>query len=96
MPIVPLVPIGPDSMTDTSIPWQPDPEFLNADRAEHAIIGGFELIAYDLPETPWSPRTLGWELFTGPDLHDLVDQGNAETFEAAKAAAEAAYRTQGA
>ena len=77
------------------IPWQPDPEFSGADQAERAVVGSFELIAYDLPETRQSPRIIGWEMFTGPDLHDLVDQGNAETFEAAKAAAEAAYHGQG-
>ncbi len=75
------------------IPWQPDPGFSNADRAEHAIIGGFELIAYDLPETPkGAPHVVGWELFTGPDLQDLVARGDAETFDAAKAAAEEALR----
>jgi hypothetical protein len=77
------------------IPWRPDPEFASANRAEHAIIGGFELIAYDLPETrKGEPRIVGWELFTGPDLHDLIDKGDAETFEAAKAAAEAAFRAR--
>ncbi len=78
------------------IPWRPDPEFWHANRAEHAIIGGFELIAYDLPGSrQGEPRVVGWELFTGPDLHTLVDQGDTETFEEAKAAAEAAYRRQG-
>ncbi len=76
-------------------PWQPDPGFPNANRAEHAIIEGFELIAYELPAAPSvSPRVIGWELFTGPDLHTLVDQGGAETFDAAKAAAEEALRSR--
>ncbi len=79
----------------TSIPWQPDPGFPNANRAEHAIIGGFELIAYELPAAPSvSPRVIGWELFTGPDLHNLVARGDAETFDAAKAAAEEALRSR--
>ena len=76
----------------TAFPWKPDPEFGSANRAEHAIIGGYELVAFDLPSTvPGVPHIIGWELFTGPDLHKLVDRGDAVTFEAAKAAAEAAY-----
>jgi hypothetical protein len=76
----------------TAFPWKPDPEFWSANRAEHVIIGGYELVAFDLPSTlPGVPHIIGWELFTGPDLHKLVDKGDAPTFEAAKAAAEAAY-----
>ena len=76
----------------TAFPWKPDPEFGSANRAEHAIIGGYELVAFDLPSTlPGVPHIIGWELFTGPDLHELVDKGDAPTFEAAKSAAEAAY-----
>ena len=49
-------------------------------------------MAFDLPSTlSGVPHIIGWELFTGPDLHKLVDRGDAVTFEAAKAAAEAAY-----
>jgi hypothetical protein len=77
----------------TAFPWKPDPEFTSANRAEHAhaIIGGYELVAFDLPSTLPGVPHIGWELFTGPDLHKLVDKGDAPTFEAAKAAAEAAY-----
>jgi hypothetical protein len=57
-----------------------------------AILGGYELVAFDLPSAlAGAPHIIGWELFTGPDLHELVDKGDAETFETAKSAAEAAY-----
>jgi hypothetical protein len=75
----------------TAFPWKPDPEFGNAKRAEHAIINGYELVAYDMPASTSVPAIIGWELFTGPDLFDLVAKGDAETFEAAKSAVEAAY-----
>ena len=76
----------------TAFPWKPDPEFRSANRAEHAIIGGYELVAFDLPSTlSGVPQIIGWELFTGPDLRELVAKGDAPTFEAAKAATEAAY-----
>jgi hypothetical protein len=76
----------------TAFPWKPDPEFGSANRAEHAILGDYELVAFDLPSTlSGVPHIIGWELFTGPDPHKLVDKGDAPTFEAAKAAAEAAY-----
>jgi hypothetical protein len=79
-------------MTDpTAFPWKPDPEFGSANRAEHAVIGDYELVAFDLPSTLPGVPLIGWELFTGPDLRELVDKGDAPTFEAAKSAAEAAY-----
>jgi hypothetical protein len=77
----------------TAFPWKPDPEFGSAERAEHALIGGYELVAFDIPATPTGePRIIGWELFGGPDLFSLVEEGDAGSFEAAKSAAEAAYR----
>jgi hypothetical protein len=75
-----------------AFPWKPDPEFWSATRAEHAILGGCELVAFDIPATPaGGPRIIGWELFTGADFFDLVAKGDAGSFEAAKSAAEAAY-----
>ena len=35
----------------TAFPWKPDPEFGSGNRAEHAILGGYELVAFDLPST---------------------------------------------
>ena len=58
----------------------------SANRAEHAVIGDYELLAFDLPSTLPGVPLIGWELFTGPDLRELVDKGDAPTFEAAKAA----------
>ena len=76
----------------TAFPWNPDPEFWSATRAEHAIIGGYELVAFDILGTPTGgPRIIGWELFTGLDRFHLVAKGDAGSFEAAKSAAEAAY-----
>jgi hypothetical protein len=76
------------------IHWKPEPEFWSATRAEHARVGAYELVAFDLPPHRGEPRIIGWELFTGPDLNDLVAKGDAATFEAAKVAAEAAYRAR--
>jgi hypothetical protein len=75
----------------TTFPWKPDPEFWSATRAEHTVVHGYELVAFDLPPTPKDERRIiGWELFTGPDLGELMAKGDAGSFEAAKAAAEAA------
>ena len=71
--------------------WKPEPEFWSANCAERARIGAHELVAFDLPPLDGAPRTIGWELFTGPKLQDLIAKGDAETFAAAQAAAEAAY-----
>jgi hypothetical protein len=74
-----------------SIQWIPDASFSSADRAEHALIGGHELVAFDLPPHQRFPRQIGWELFAGPKLQDLVATGEANSFDDAKLAAEAAY-----
>jgi hypothetical protein len=80
-------------LTDPKITWQPDPEFLSATRAEHAIVGDHELVAFDLPPTPGFPkRDIAWEIFTGPRLHDKIAGADAVSFEEAKAAAERAFR----
>jgi hypothetical protein len=80
--------------TTTTFEWKHDPDFAEASQAEHAHVGGYELIAYELPSGPDQDHLIGWELFTGPDLHELVGHGEAETFEQAKAAAEAVFRAQ--
>lgn len=68
--------------------WKNDLEFWSAKRAESVKVGAYQLVAFDL--SPHSPE-IGWELFTGPKLRDLVATGHAETFEAAQKMAEVAY-----
>jgi hypothetical protein len=55
----------------TAILWSRDPEFSSTSHAEHACIGPYELVAFDLPATDHEPWIIGWELFGGPDLHAL-------------------------
>jgi len=33
----------------SEVTWQRDPNFTRANRAEHALVGDYELIAFDLP-----------------------------------------------
>lgn len=77
----------------TTFHWQRDPEFWDA-RAEHAFVGAFELVAFDIPANQHGPRLIGWELFTGRRFLDLVTKGDAASLDEAKAAAEAAYRAK--
>jgi hypothetical protein len=74
----------------TAIHWMPDSEFWSAKRAEHAFVGGYELIAFDLPATARDPAEIGFEVFGPPDYGTLIATGRAETFERARAAAEIA------
>jgi hypothetical protein len=46
--------------------WRPDSEFWSANRAEHHLADGYELVAFDLPAANGYPATIGWELFGGP------------------------------
>ncbi|WP_407159434.1 hypothetical protein [Bradyrhizobium sp. STM 3557] len=73
----------------TATGWHPDPEFWSAHRAEHCFVEGYELIAFDLPAANGFPAEIGWELF-GAEYATLIATGLAVTFDAAKAAAEAA------
>jgi hypothetical protein len=73
-----------------TICWIPDTEFWSARRAEHAFVGGYELIAFDLPATAHDPAEIGFELFGPPDYGTLIATGRAETFDLARAAAEVA------
>jgi hypothetical protein len=78
----------------TAIAWSRGPEFSSPNHAEHARIGPYELVAFDLPATDREPWIIGWELFGGPDLQTLLDKGVGATFEDAKTAAEAALKRQ--
>jgi hypothetical protein len=63
----------------------------SANRAEHRVVDGHELVAFDLPAANGFPAEIGWELFGGPDGSTLIATGQAATFDAAKGAAEAAF-----
>jgi len=78
----------------TAIVWSRDPEFPSPSHAEHAHVGRYELVAFDLPATDREPWIIGWELFGGPDLQTLLDKGVGATFGDAKTAAEAALKKQ--
>jgi hypothetical protein len=78
----------------TAIVWSRDPEFSSASHAEHARVGPYELVAFDLPATDREPWIIGWELFGGRDLQTLLNKGCAATFEDAKTKAEAALKKQ--
>lgn len=72
--------------------WTRDPEFWSVPCAEHALVDGYELVAFDIPADARHPRDIGWEVFTGPKLLDRVANGTALSFENAKRAAEGAWR----
>jgi hypothetical protein len=80
------------SNSDVSPVWSSDPEWWSANRAEHAVVGHFELVAFDLPESDKHPRKIGWEVFTGPKLLDLVASGTAASFDEAQKQAETVWR----
>jgi len=75
------------------VPWRPDPEFHSVTQAQHAFVGGFEVICYDLPAYAGSPRIVGFEVFGGRNHLTLLRQGSDfETFTEAQIAAEKALR----
>jgi hypothetical protein len=75
----------------SEVTWQTDPEFIGANHAEHAMVGDYELLVFDLPADRTGPAVIGWELFGPPGHQELIDHGEVETFDDAKAAAEAAF-----
>lgn len=74
------------------IVWRKLSEMWSATSAERAIVGAYELIAFDIPAAGPHPRIIAWELHTGPQFMTGVAGGSADSFEAAKAAAEAEVR----
>ena len=81
----------------SEVTWQREPEFIGADHAERARIGDYELVVFDLPADRAGPAVIGWELFGPPRHQELIAHGEAQTFDAAKAAAERAFdKLQGA
>jgi hypothetical protein len=84
--------LEPDVVTEHGeVTWQTDSEFIGANHAEHAIIGDYELLVFDLPVDRAGPAVIGWELFGPPRHQELIDHGDEQTFDDAKAAAERAF-----
>ncbi len=52
--------------TALPIAWHKLSEMWSATRAERAIVGPYELIAFDIPPTGSHPRIIAWEIHTGP------------------------------
>ncbi len=67
-----------------------------AERAERAHMPGYELTAFALPGDKNGDQFIGWELYAGDDLNELVCKGEARALSDARRAAEAAYRAQAA
>jgi len=74
------------------IVWRKLSEMWSATSAQRAIVDAYELIAFDIPPAGPHPRIIAWELHTGPQFMTGVAGGPADSFEAAKAAAEAEVR----
>jgi len=84
--------LEPDVVTEHGeVTWQTDSEFIGANHAERAMVGDYELLVFDLPADCAGPAVIGWELFGPPRHQELIAQGEAQTFDAAKAAAERAF-----
>src|SRR6266700_4006192 len=79
-----------EAMSQPRNMWRPDPQFWSANRAEHRLADGYELVVFDLPAADGYPATIGWELFGGLDYMTLVASGQAASFDEAKDACEAA------
>jgi hypothetical protein len=77
----------------TAFHWKPSPEFDVALRAQHTVIGGFELVAYDLPPNRGTTRIVGWELY-GPGAK-LLAYALAASLEDAKSAVERRFLQMG-
>ena len=54
------------------------------------MVGDYELLVFDLPADRGG-AVIGWELFGPPRREELIDHGDAQTFDDAKAAAERAF-----
>jgi hypothetical protein len=84
--------LEPDVVTEHGeVTWQKDPEFIGANRAERALIGDYELMVFDLPADSAGSAVIGWELFGPPRDQELIDHGDAQTFDDAKTAAQRAF-----
>jgi len=43
----------------SEVTWQEEPEFIGANRAEHAMVGDYELLVFDLPADRAGPAVIG-------------------------------------
>ena len=75
----------------SEVTWQEEPEFIGVNRAEYAMVGDYELLVFDLPADRAGRAIIGWELFGPPRHQELIAQGEAQTFDDAKIAAERAF-----
>jgi hypothetical protein len=83
-----------DRTKDAAPRWTRLGEMWSAEQAEHARVAGYELTAFVIAADVakgWE-RVIGWEVHGGPKLLDLVTKGNADSFDGAKAQAEAAWK----
>ncbi len=88
-----LMEIHDDRKPDPGPQWRRLAVMTSAEQAEHAIVAGYELIAFVLGDDKingWQ-RQIAWELYNGPQRIDLVATGPAESLADAKAQAEAAW-----
>jgi hypothetical protein len=79
---------------DAAPQWKRLAAMWSAEQAEHALVAGYELTAFVVAADParrWA-REIGWEVDGGAKLLDLVAKGNADSFDDAKAQAEAAWK----
>lgn len=85
---------APDGANTPALPivWHKLAYMWSTTTAERAIVGSYELMAFDAPPDGAHPRTIGWGLNTGPQFMTHVAGGPAASFEAAKDAAEAEVR----
>jgi hypothetical protein len=69
-------------MSAGTIEWSHDPEFWSATAAEHAFVGPYELVAFDIPPSDQFPaRDIGWELFGGEKFMSQLAKGKAASFD---------------
>ena len=82
------------SLRTTVIRWRPHRADWEGDRTEVAVVGEFELVAFDLaPSRNTAPREIRWELVAGfPQRRRVWVSGEAASFAGAKFAAEEAFK----
>jgi hypothetical protein len=84
---------GDDPTQNAAPGWVPLDAMWSAEQAEHACVAGYELTAFVLAADRakgWD-REIGWEVHGGAKLLDLIATCSANSFEDAKAQAEAAW-----
>ena len=72
------------------IEWKPDQEFSLHLPAEQAIVGDFKLVVFRVAADQLGPEEIIWEVFGPPRWQLFLETGRADSFDAAKIAAEQA------